>query len=588
MIQITKITYQRTSYWLLQYKANRTIDKRVKQLPEVRWSSQRSCWAIPVNKNSWESFTRYFSPSEYILEDTMLSTKNDSSMNLRHLDFYTNKHHTKHASAPHLIHHQNQNLAHFEMNSPFLVTTEDQRENESSNIYDEKISKIHHGTTRATILHKLTKPEHTNTKCITTRNKLQNAPQQSTNITINNTSSKMANFATPYLQQFSKSNAEVKVTVSTFNPRVLCIYFVNFNSQHINHIKGIPGRIYHAETRHWTLPATKNTYEILKYVYEDELVIDSSLVARLLNSDYSTTNIPASKPIKKIKKEVDYVSPHLKELTLLEEQLILKRYSPHTIKGYKNKFLDLLHYCKDQHPSEMNELDLKAYFLERIKNNSWSESSQNSAVNSIKFYFEHVLGRPRTYYDLPRPKKSIKLPNVFSTSEIKRLFAVITNVKHRMILKTIYSAGLRLNEVISLRKRDINLSQKSIFIKGGKGKKDRNVILSNVLIQDLEEYYLMYNPREWVFEGQMGGKYSARSVQAVFTKAKRLSSVNEYATVHTLRHSFATHLLENGTDLRYIQGLLGHSSPKTTEIYTHITEHHMAKLRSPLDFLGEG
>ena len=210
----------------------------------------------------------------------------------------------------------------------------------------------------------------------------------------------------------------------------------------------------------------------------------------------------------------------------------------------------------------------------------------------MKFYYEKVLAQERTFYDL-RPRKSQKLPGVFSEEEVASLFSVIQNLKHKTILMLIYSGGLRIGESIRLRKEDIHFDRKSIFIKGGKGKKDRYTILSDKMIVLLRNYLTAYKPDYWLFEGQSGGQYSTRSIQKVFRRAVAKSSVNPYSTVHTLRHSFATHLLERGTDLRYIQELLGHSSSETTEIYTHnlsrfhigITQRGRQKLCSPLDFL---
>ena len=193
-------------------------------------------------------------------------------------------------------------------------------------------------------------------------------------------------------------------------------------------------------------------------------------------------------------------------------------------------------------------------------------------------------GREKAYYDL-RPKKPKKLPNVLSVEEVVRLFNVIDNLKHRCILKTIYSGGLRLSEITYLRIADIHSDRMQIFVHGGKGKKDRYTTLSKGLLKDLRAYFLEYRPEYWLFEGQTGGQYSVRSVQAVLKKAVKKSKINPYATVHTLRHSYATHLLEQGTSLRHIQELLGHENSSTTEIYTHVSNHEKQQVISPLDRL---
>ncbi len=272
------------------------------------------------------------------------------------------------------------------------------------------------------------------------------------------------------------------------------------------------------------------------------------------------------------------------ELIRLEERLRLQRYSYNTVKTYKNFFAQFLAYYPNRDPQTLEKEDIVKFLLELSVKRGWSDSTQNQAVNAIKFYYEKVLGQERTYYEL-RPRKSTKLPNVFSEKEVLRLFGAITNLKHKTILMLIYSAGLRIGESIQLRKADIDLDRKTVFVKAGKGKKDRCTILSDKLILLLQRYLIVYTPDYWLFEGQGGGQYSTRSIQQVFRKAVSKAKVNPYSTVHTLRHSFATHLLERGTDLRYIQELLGHSSSETTQIYTHITQKARQKLCSPLDFL---
>jgi site-specific recombinase XerD len=266
------------------------------------------------------------------------------------------------------------------------------------------------------------------------------------------------------------------------------------------------------------------------------------------------------------------------------EKLMLKRYSPNTMKTYRLGLVLFFHACRDIHPEKITEEMIRKYLLEGAKERRWSEATQNSYVNAIKFYFEKVLGGDRKVYDI-RARGAEKLPGVMSQEEVKQLFGVVDNLKHKLILMVIYGGGLRVSELVNLRKDDIHLDRMQLFIKGGKGKKDRYTLLSKKLLVLLHQYLKEYNPVYWLFEGQDYGQYSVRSVQAVFRQAVSRSGVNPYATVHTLRHSFATHLLENGTDLRYIQELLGHASSKTTEIYTHITRKGEEKLKSPLDDL---
>jgi len=200
-----------------------------------------------------------------------------------------------------------------------------------------------------------------------------------------------------------------------------------------------------------------------------------------------------------------------------------------------------------------------------------------------KIYYEQVLGKPREYYNIQRPKNSKSLPNVLSAEAVKRLLTSPRNIKHRAILFTVYSAGLRLSEVINLRIEDIHYDKEYIFIKDSKGKRDRRSVLSSYLADILKIYLEKKRPAYWLFEGADGGRYSRSSVQQIFRKAVKVANVNPWATLHTLRHSFATHLLQEGLNLRYVQSLLGHGSSKTTEIYTHVMNINNKTITSPLD-----
>jgi len=264
--------------------------------------------------------------------------------------------------------------------------------------------------------------------------------------------------------------------------------------------------------------------------------------------------------------------------------LQLKRYSSNTRKSYINAFQNFLVFFSHKKIDDLKKNEIQEYLLSQLENGT-SSSFQNLQINAIKFYYEKVLGRKREIYDLPRPKKEHKLPAVLSEEEIIKLFKQVSNIKHKAILYLIYSGGLRLSEVVNLKITDIDSKRNLILIRESKGKKDRTTLLSQALLELLRDYYREYKPENYLFEGQKGGQYSVRSVQNIFRMALSKSGIKKHATVHTLRHSFATHLLERGTDLRYIQELLGHANSKTTEIYTHITKKGLDKIVSPLDNL---
>ncbi len=263
--------------------------------------------------------------------------------------------------------------------------------------------------------------------------------------------------------------------------------------------------------------------------------------------------------------------------------LIQKRYSKNTEKVYINYFTD---FCRKFGPGNIDDLSkekINAYISELIRERNISASQQNQRINAIKFYYEKVLGREKEYYELHRPHKEQKLPKVLSKNEVKKILSVCENIKHKSILMLIYSAGLRRSESINLKITDIDSERMVINIRGGKGKKDRISLLSDHMLVLLRNYYRAYRPKDYLFEGQNGGKYSPTSIANILKKASLKAGIRKKVTPHILRHSFATHLLEQGTDLRYIQELLGHNSSKTTEVYTHVSKKAIDQIKNPVD-----
>jgi integrase/recombinase XerD len=219
-----------------------------------------------------------------------------------------------------------------------------------------------------------------------------------------------------------------------------------------------------------------------------------------------------------------------------------------------------------------------------IDNQQLAASTVNQVFNALRFLYVELYKRPFVMGSLPRPRKPMKLPVTLGQQEVLRILNAVGNAKHKMILTLIYSAGLRVGEAVRLKIADIDSERGLIHVRGGKGMKDRFTLLSEVMLPMLRDYYKEYRPEEYLFEGGPGRSHIAeRSVQNVFSRAVRDAGISKEVSVHSLRHSFATHLLEGGTDLRYIQELLGHSSSKTTEIYTHVSKRVLGKITSPLD-----
>ncbi|MEO0042529.1 MAG: hypothetical protein RL329_1977 [Bacteroidota bacterium] len=346
---------------------------------------------------------------------------------------------------------------------------------------------------------------------------------------------------------------------------------------HLPIVRNIHGRIWNGDWFVWEVPSTKLTLRFLEQYLKDVLIWTFEPSETILEGMIPPKLLETPKTVPKARYEVAIVA--------FEQALTLKRYSFRTIKTYKNLLRQLFMEYDDIKPSLLTRSQIDSYVAKCIKERQISESYQNSLLSAIKFFYTMVVHQEKKVEKLFRPKTPQKLPQVLTESEVVRLLKSVENLKHQCILSLIYSAGLRLGEVTQLKINDLQPEENRIFVHNAKGKKDRCTILSSKLLTLLDKYRAIYKPVHWLFEGQTGGKYSDRSVQAIFEEARRKSNINSMATTHTLRHSFATHLLEKGVDLRYIQELLGHASSKTTEIYTHITKKGFQKIKSPLDDL---
>jgi len=273
-------------------------------------------------------------------------------------------------------------------------------------------------------------------------------------------------------------------------------------------------------------------------------------------------------------------------LERMHETLLLKSYSQNTIKNYCGEFAQLLVMLKNVDVNTLTPERLRSYMLYCTKELKLSENTLNSRMNAIKFYFEQVLGHDKLFFqEIPRPKSKSSLPKVLSKKEIVRLFEQVHNLKHQIILKLCYGMGLRVSEIVSLKISNIDSERMLVHIENSKGKKDRYVPLPESILEDLRAYFKEYRPKEFLFEGQYGGQYSVRSVQAIFKTAMKKAKIRKTIGIHGLRHSYATHLLEVGTDMVFIQKLLGHKDVRTTQIYAKVTNKQLSKVKSPLDNL---
>lgn len=262
-----------------------------------------------------------------------------------------------------------------------------------------------------------------------------------------------------------------------------------------------------------------------------------------------------------------------------------KRYSNNTQKTYTEALRIFLTYLNGKSVSEVGNRDVVIFHDEHIVKNGLSASYQNQVINAIKLFFSSVENRKIEIERLERPQRERRLPNVLSKEEVKQILEAPQNLKHRAMLAVTYGCGLRRSEVLNLMPTDINSARGIVVIRQAKGKKDRIVPLPHKLLGILREYYLAYKPKKWLFEGVGGAQYDERSLANVLKNAVAMAEISKPVSLHWLRHSYATHLLENGTDLRHIQEILGHNSSRTTEIYTHVSASSITKIKSPLDDL---
>jgi len=320
--------------------------------------------------------------------------------------------------------------------------------------------------------------------------------------------------------------------------------------------KTITDRKWNSERKYWGIPYSDGLIAKLQNLFGENLVID----------------------------------PYFYLLTL-EKELSIRKYSRSTIKSYLKYNRDLLIFSGKE-PEDITNDDVKKYLYRIVENKEVSTLTLNIiiniliTINTLKFYYGVIL-KKKFIYEVKRPKKDKKFPVALSRDKVRKILQTPTNIKY-IAINIIYSAGLRVGEVVKIKLEDIDAERKLIHVKKSKGRKDRYTLLSEHALQILKDYLKEYRPSKWLFEGSRKGNHiSTRTVQAIFKQACEKAEIKKPVTVYSLRHSFATHLLESGVDLRYIQEILEHKSNKTTEIYTHVSKANIARIKSPLDRIME-
>ena len=345
-------------------------------------------------------------------------------------------------------------------------------------------------------------------------------------------------------------------------------------------VKSYPGCQWDVKQKVWTVPYTADQLDTMIRFFRGKACLDYSGL-EILKPSPSYPELP---PLKE---------RTIGEIRAFEDWMRNKRYSESTIKTYRESIGIFFRHVNNKALEEIDNEDFEKFNKEYIIERGYSASFQNQVVNAVKLFFQNRQQRKLDIELIYRPKRATVLPNVLSKEEVKAILDAHSNIKHSMMLSLIYSCGLRRSELLNLKPTDIDPKRKLVIIRQSKGKKDRVVPLSEKILPVLRQYYKLYKPAIWLFEGQnKGEQYSAKSLENVFKQALAKAHIKRPATLHWLRHSYATHLLESGTDLRYIQDLLGHKSSKTTEtclpvgkVYTHVSTKSLQKIISPFDTL---
>lgn len=343
-------------------------------------------------------------------------------------------------------------------------------------------------------------------------------------------------------------------------------------------VKGIAGAKWSQSKGKWYIP--ESAFKLSKVYQAMKEIAFVDYASLKVNKVIKETQIIKAKLQTPISNEIEV------NLQKLRQWMTHKRYGNSSIKSYMEGTKAFLLFVQPKPLNEIGNDDMVRFVNEYIIKKNLSYAFQNQVINAVKIFFREIVRSGFDVEKFERPRVEHKLPNVLSKEEVSAILKAHVNMKHRVMLCTIYACGLRRSELLNLRPVDIASDRRLLIIRQSKGKKDRVIPISEKTIEMLREYYKYYRPKYWLFEGQEEGEqYSEKSIQSVLKQAVRKAGINKPVTLHWLRHSYATHLLENGTDLRFIQELLGHKSSKTTEIYTHVSTKSLQNIKSPFDDL---
>ena len=566
-MKLSKITHKNELRIAVEFPYNAEATARLRQIPDTRWSRTHKCWHIPYTKEAFAQLKELFPDVEYI---SAVETRHATSQHEAAIE-EVKKEEVKKVLT--LKKAEPEALKKIELTQLDVVTNSDIKCEISIEI------------TSRHIYVKMPKNDADIAFIRSFKFVLWDAKNYCWSIpNYKNISEKIKayfNARNPTITElFSTEPAEQTTTQPTFtrtemlvinhSQKSFKVYF-SFNKEMVVEIKKIPYTQWFADGHYWSIPYSEKYLDELKQIAENFS----------LRFIYSSEQKPKVKP---------RLSRHdIENYRLCPAEYINKlkelRYSQNTIDTYKHMFEEFINYYPTVEIREISDEMIVDFLRYLVNERNISGSYQNQSINSIKFYFERVLGGQRKVYTIDRPRKEKYLPEVLSEEEVAKIINATENLKHKAILMTIYSAGLRVSELTNLKIKDIDSNRMQIRVEQAKGKKDRYTLLGNRTLDILRKYIVQYKPKIWLFEGYEGEPYKSRSIQEILKKSVDKTGIKKKISVHTLRHSFATHLLESGTDIRYIQSLLGHSSGKTTEIYTHITTKGFDQIKSPLDKL---
>lgn len=548
-MKATKIVHNGATRIKIEFPYNQQITTLLRQIPDVKWSASKRAWHMPYTKNAFSQLKKLFPEVEYpeiknevvkvdenpkeIIQSPTIETNNNVSFS-QHLD---------------------SNEITIDVIGRKIILKMPKKDIDVHFVQSLKFSRWNNAQFRWII------------------------PNYSANLEL------LKDYFKDRIGRITvheKYDVEIKpgITHSVQKNELLIIKMNNgrlklifgFNKELTKAIQQMPFFSWDAKNKWWTIPYSEL---LLKQVKD----IGSSLqmVVTLKVDNQDNTKAP---------RITAFDIPNYRTCPEeMSQKLVEMRYSEHTQRTYLSAFEEFINYYHQYDISTIDDMKVVAFIRYLVTDRKVSTAYQNQSINAIKFYYEKVLNSPRKVYYIDRPRTERTLPTVLSTDEVSSLMKQVDNIKHKTILMLTYSSGLRISELLNLKLTDIDSQRKQIKVEQGKGKKDRFTILSEKVLPLLREYYSQYKPAFYLFESPDGKQYSTTSIHIILSDAVKKAGIKKRVTMHTLRHSFATHLLEQGTDLRYIQSLLGHESTKTTQIYTHVTTKGFDQIKSPLDSL---